>query len=232
MVLISGLLIGIFGSLHCVGMCGPLVLAVNYKQQSLIKNLLYQTGRLVSYSSLGLLFGFLGKGLSLIGLHQSLSIIAGVILILFTLFPRVKIGQFNLKWQQFVVVPLKKKLLGAVNKGSLATFFSLGVLNGLLPCGLVYVAVAASLAMSSVGNAMILMIGFGLGTWPLMLAMAMGGSWVASKLKLNLRLAIPVMTIVIGLLLIFRGLSLNIPYLSPVLAKFGSDTEITTCENP
>lgn len=228
MFFVSGILIGIVGSLHCVGMCGPLVMAINYKQKGIFKNLLYHGGRLMSYATLGVIFGMLGKGFSMAGWQQLLSVLAGVTIILITLLPKLKVNYLQNRWQQSVLTPMKRKLLSAVNKGAYSTMLSLGLLNGLLPCGLVYVALAASVASSNPMDGAVLMSGFGLATLPVMLTMTFGGSWLMKRFRHQLHYAIPFMAIFMGTLLVLRGLSLDIPFVSPVLSSvFGP--EITIC---
>ncbi|HNP19822.1 MAG TPA: sulfite exporter TauE/SafE family protein [Fulvivirga sp.] len=227
MIIISAILIGMVGSLHCVGMCGPIVMAVNYTKKGLFKNLLYHTGRIISYMSLGLIIGLAGLGISFAGFQQSLSIIAGLIIISITLLPKLKIIQNQ--WQSTILTPMKSKLLGAVKGNSNSTLFSLGLLNGLLPCGLVYVAIAASLATANPFQGALFMAGFGLGTWPIMLAIALGGSWVISRYRNQFQYVIPAISLLMGSLLIVRGLALDIPYLSPILALSGFD-QITICK--
>jgi len=228
MIFFSGILIGLVGSLHCVSMCGPLVMALNYKQKGFFKNLLYHTGRLLSYMSLGALFGLVGQGISLAGVQQWLSILAGLIIIAITILPRLKVNYFQAKWQQVILAPMKRKLLKAVNDSRAATLFTLGFLNGLLPCGLVYVAIAAALALGSAWDSALLMAGFGIATWPLMLSVALGSNWILTRFRSKLNYAIPFVALLMGTLLILRGMALDIPYVSPVLASvFGE--EITIC---
>ena len=127
---------------------------------------------------------------------------------------------------------MKMQLSKATKDGNVFSYLFLGMLNGLLPCGLVYVALAASLSTADTFSAATLMLGFGLGTWPLMSIVALGSGWFAKTGKLKLNYIVPALTILVGVILIARGLALDIPYLSPVLAKLGPDFTITTCGNP
>lgn len=227
MFLISGFLIGIVGSLHCATMCGPLVMAFNYNQKSWLRNLLYHGGRVTTYILIGLAFGILGEGFALVGWQRWLSIGLGIILAVVTFFPHLKANTMADRWLANILVPMKKRLLKAVNTNKSATLFTLGMLNGLLPCGMVYVAISTSLAVSDLYSAAMVMSGFGLGTLPLLMTIAMGSKLI-SKTVAQYRYVIPVFTIIIASMLIIRGLELNIPYLSPVLNMMGG-TEITTC---
>lgn len=233
MVLISGILIGLVGSLHCATMCGPLVMALNYNQKSFGKNVLYHSGRVISYMLLGALLGLLSEGFTMAGVQQVISVLAGIIIIGVTLLPKLKVSYFQNKWQSTVLAPMKRKLLKAVNSSSSTTLFTLGFLNGLLPCGMVYAAIAASMATTGWLQSVLLMLGFGLGSWPLLLSVAMGGSWISKKIKKpGLSYVLPAFTMIIGALLIVRGLELNIPYLSPVLTLVTGTDAITTCQTP
>ena len=227
MILLSGILIGLLGSLHCMSMCGPLVMAINYHQKSFGKNLIYHTGRLLCYLLLGAMIGSLGQGLLLAGMQQGLSILAGMIVIILSLAPHFKVGE---RWQSIVVRPMKKRLLGAVKGNRSSTLFTLGFLNGLLPCGMVYMAIAAALATGNMIDGAVLMAGFGLGTWPVLLVFAMGSHFIARKIKPKMGFLIPIVTCLVGGLLILRGLALEIPYISPVISALGLDAGMTICQ--
>lgn len=233
MVLITGILIGLVGSLHCATMCGPLVMALNYNQKSFGKNVLYHSGRVISYMLLGALLGLLSEGFAMAGVQQVISVLAGLIIIGVTVLPKLKVSYFQNKLQNTVLAPMKRRLLKAVNGSSSTTLFSLGFLNGLLPCGMVYAAIAASMATSGWLQSVLLMLGFGLGSWPLLLSVAMGSRWISKKIKKpGFNYVLPAFTMLIGALLIVRGLELNIPYLSPVLTLVTGTDAITTCQTP
>lgn len=231
MFLISGFLIGIVGSLHCATMCGPLVMAINYNQKSWSRNLLYHGGRVTTYILIGIFFGLLGEGFALVGWQKWLSIVLGLILAGVTFFPHLKGNTISGTWLTAILVPMKKRLLKAVNSNRIATLFMLGMLNGLLPCGMVYVAISTSLAASDLYHAAMIMAGFGIGTFPLLMTIALGSKFF-TKTVAQYRYVIPVFTMIIASMLIIRGLELNIPYLSPVLNMIGGDAEITTCGTP
>lgn len=95
----------------------------------------------------------------------------------------------------------------------------MGLLNGLLPCGLVYVACAGATATGHPWSGARYMLVFGAGTVPLMLAISLSGRLVPSALRLKLRQAVPICILLVAALLILRGLSLGIPYLSPDLSS-------------
>lgn len=225
---IAGFLIGFLGSLHCLGMCGPIAMAMHTR--SGYKSVVYNLGRVISYASIGAIFGILGSGASLFGLQQQLSIGAGVVVLSIAFFPKLQSSRLLIPWQNHILAPLRKVLSLAVNKQSLASFLFAGVLNGLLPCGLVYLAVSTAIASGSVFDSMITMIGFGLGTWPMMLAIGWGSTFLNRNYLSKLRYIVPVFAVLMGCVLIIRGLALDIPYLSPMLTFAGLGVDITLCQ--
>ncbi len=219
MELWTAFILGLVGGLHCAGMCGPLALALPGKNRQgvvfLVGRLAYNVGRVVAYCLLGLVFGALGKTLWLAGFQRWTSVALGVALLV-GLFASRKLAL----WQPItaVVARLKVAMGGLLRRRSTATLGLLGVLNGFLPCGLVYVACAGAAATGGVFAGMEYMAAFGLGTVPMMLAISLSGKMVPVPLRLKLRKAIPVSVFLLAALLILRGMSLGIPYVSPNLA--------------
>lgn len=218
-VLLSGFSIGLIGSFHCIGMCGPLALSLPIHQLSAFRKLaaisLYNIGRACTYAGIGLAFGLLGEGFSVFEIQQALSISAGIfilVILYFHQFGNAKTGMWQ-QWTHFIQVRL-----GAFLKSekTLPTYFAIGLLNGALPCGLVYVAVAAAAASGSVLNSPVLMFAFGMGTVPMMVTTMVFGKFMTPKLGRKFNRLIPRFTAVVALLLILRGLNLGIPLVSPV----------------
>jgi sulfite exporter TauE/SafE len=198
-------------------MCGPLALLVPVTgpttSQRITSRLTYNLGRLFTYAILGALFGTFGKTLALIGLQRWLSIIAGTIILIALAF-----SIFDFRFRKFSIFyfpfSIKAKFSNLLRKRTLISIASLGALNGLLPCGLVYIAATAAAATANPINGAVYMLIFGAGTIPMLLAIAFGGT----SLNLNpikVRRLIPTVAAVAGVLLIVRGLALGIPYLSP-----------------
>ncbi len=229
MVLLSGIVIGFFGSLHCVGMCGPVAMTIHHNGRGL-RPVLYNSGRLTAYALLGLTFGLVGEGLSLFGWQRSLSILMGLSVIVFALYPRFQAKLVNTPWHRHIISPLKKQLTNVLQNKNPVTYLLVGLLNGLLPCGLVYLAVASGLALMDLGQAVLLMVGFGLGTFPMMLGIGWGSAVLKNRLQGGLKFIIPAFAVVIGLLLVVRGLALDIPYLSPVVSFTGLGKGVVICE--
>jgi sulfite exporter TauE/SafE len=215
--------VGLFGSLHCAGMCGPLALALprssGGRASLLAGRLLYNAGRTATYAAIGASFGLAGQTLLLTGAQRWLSIGLGTALLLgyfsyLTPFSRGHIAKFSgflSRW----MAPLFKNPAA----GNLAV---LGLLNGLLPCGLVYVAATGAAATGSALSGAAYMTAFGVGTIPMMLAISLSGNLVPIRLRLRLLKAVPAVVICVAALLIMRGLSLGIPYISPILETPGS----------
>jgi sulfite exporter TauE/SafE len=223
-LIIAAFTMGIIGSFHCVGMCGPLALSLplnnNTIQSKLLGVLLYNFGRITTYSFLGFAFGMIGKSMVLFGFQQWLSIVLGisilVIILLAKYFP-IALKHFNWSKRFFEV------LRGGIGKlffsKNPASLYSIGVLNGLLPCGLVYMAIAGSIAISDLTNSVVFMAAFGFGTVPAMCMVAFFGNYISINLRKKMRQFYPFMMMLIACLLILRGMGLGIPYVSPAIEK-------------
>lgn len=219
-MLYSAFLFGLLSSLHCIGMCGPiaLMLPVDRKNQTkkVIQILTYHLGRITAYATIGFVFGLLGKGFFLAGIQQQLSIFIGVIMILIVILPTKVISKYNFSKPVFQIISKLKSALGSQFKSkSYQSFFTIGLLNGFLPCGMVYVALFGAIAMQSPYFGSFYMILFGLGTIPLMSSVVYMNSFLSSSFRNKIQKVIPIFTIFIGFLFILRGLGLGIPYISP-----------------
>ncbi|WP_299065563.1 sulfite exporter TauE/SafE family protein [uncultured Polaribacter sp.] len=218
-MLISALIFGLLGSFHCIGMCGPIAFMLpidrQHKTKGFLQVMIYHLGRLLTYSLIGLLFGLLGKGFYFFGFQQQISILVGVLMILFILFPRIfhKINFSNKV--SGIFFNLKNTLGKELKKKRNDTFFTIGFLNGFLPCGLVYMALFGALATRNALEGSLYMFLFGLGTIPLMTSVVFLGNFAKGGLKKSIQKAIPYVVVFIGLLFIVRGLGLGIPYVSP-----------------
>jgi len=209
--------IGFFGSLHCVGMCGPLAIAfcnreVNSKTEQLGVSLSYNLGRTASYMALGLLFGSLGSLFLMADLQKVLSIVLGAVLILSFLFSIDIERQLNavpliFRWYKKVSELLQKMM----QKSTEYHPFQLGMANGLLPCGLVYLAIAGALASSSILDGVIFMGFFGLGTIPMLFFVTFGINFFPLKLRTSFRKVLPFVTLAFGIFLIYRGIVVDLP---------------------
>ncbi|WNH07917.1 sulfite exporter TauE/SafE family protein [Thalassobellus suaedae] len=223
-MLISAFVLGLLGSFHCIGMCGPIafMLPVNrtnaYKKISQIT--IYHIGRLLAYSIIGFVFGLIGKSLYIFGFQQQLSIAIGVLMILVVLIPQQTFNKFNFSKPIYKLISKVKSALGqALKRKTADTFLTIGFLNGFLPCGLVYMAVFAAIAEGNALSGSLYMAVFGLGTIPLMTTAIYFSQFLKGKTRQRIQKAIPVFVIIIGVLFILRGLGLGIPYISPTLTN-------------
>ncbi len=219
-MLYSALIFGLLGSFHCVGMCGPIAFMLPVSQHSnttkLFQVFLYHAGRLLAYGLIGLAFGLVGKSLDLFGFQQQLSIFMGVLMILVILIPSEKFQKYNVSRPAFKMIGKIKSSLGtALKKRTPDTFFTIGFLNGFLPCGLVYMAVFGAVAAGSTYQGSLYMLLFGLGTIPLMTTAVYSKDILNKIARRRVRKLIPAFVVLVGVLFILRGLGLGIPYISP-----------------
>lgn len=232
-LLITALFMGAVGSLHCVGMCGPLAMSLPVVAPTpagrMFYTLLYNAGRIVTYAAIGGTLGVVGASFALVGMQQGLSIAAGLLILVFLVWPR---GTWAInshkRVQQFFEV-LRKQLGELFFKKNYRSVFFIGLLNGLLPCGLVYIAVAGAISTGSVLKSSLFMAAFGLGTLPVMWSVAFFGSLAGLKTRAQIRKAYPYLMFLMACLLIVRGLGLGIPYLSPEFETFNQQTVGIEC---
>lgn len=207
---------GLFGSLHCLGMCGPIALALPLGGNSSLGGLLpgrlsYNAGRLISYMAIGVILGLLGNMLAIAGMQQYLSIISGVILIIIAIFGFMGWASNSSivnKW-------IAKMFKGRFASADVSSMFIIGVLNGFLPCGLVYMAATMALTEANALDAAWFMLFFGLGTFPLMLLVSMSPALLSAKRRMRIKNLSPYIALVMGVLFVLRGSNLNIKYISP-----------------
>jgi uncharacterized protein len=219
-LLLVAFTIGIVGSFHCVGMCGPLALALPLRNDSFVSRfsgaLIYNAGRIVTYSFFGALFGLIGESFSLFGIQQWLSVIAGITMLFFILMPRgTGLSSSTSSFITHRFSRLRTSLGQLLFDKKPSTLFSIGLLNGLLPCGLVYMAVAGAVATADMTRSIMFMAAFGLGTLPVMWATAFFGNYIGIRWRQKIRAAFPYMMTLMACLLILRGMGLGIPYVSP-----------------
>lgn len=230
--LILGTSIGFLGSFHCVAMCGPIAAYVHNSTSLKSSVVLYNLGRVLTYMTLGILLALIGDGFELFGLQRWLSVLAGLLVLVVVLFPVVQKKYSYLASSFTPVNKLKNQLSKATKGGKKLPYLFIGMLNGLLPCGVVYLALATSLSTANTSSAAMLMLGFGFGTWPLMLMVGFSMKFFGKSGRLRLNYVLPALSVLIGVLLIMRGLALDIPYVSPMLSKIGPDYGFANCAKP
>lgn len=220
---IEAFIIGLMGSFHCLGMCGPMALSLPLKDHShstrAISSLFYNSGRIITYGIMGLFFGWLGRGFYLGGVQQKISIAIGIVTVFAVIFPILfeKVSLARMSGSFFSKIKAWfGKLFGAKTYRSL---FTIGLLNGILPCGLVYIALAGAMTRHHIGHGALFMVFFGLGTMPMMYLLPVVGNIVSFTFRQKVNKFLPIFILLIGLLFIVRGMNLGIPYLSPAFDK-------------
>jgi sulfite exporter TauE/SafE len=212
--------LGFLGSLHCAAMCGPLMLALPVlpggPARFVAGRIVYHLGRITTYSLLGVVAGLAGRSLLLAGFQRWISIGLGLaILVGFLVSKKISLATPVVR----LVAQLKKAMGTQLHRRSSTSLAVLGLLNGLLPCGLVYVAMAGAVSRGGLAAGAGYMAAFGLGTLPMMATISLSGKLFPVAVRLKLRRALPVGVCLLAALLILRGLALGIPYLSPDLAS-------------
>ncbi|MBL0176572.1 MAG: sulfite exporter TauE/SafE family protein [Ignavibacteria bacterium] len=219
----TALILGFFGSLHCLGMCGPIVLVLPGRTARSARfvagRLLYNGGRAVTYALLGAAVGVLGQFVVLAGYQQTLGIVAGVLMIAGVAFPAGALSRAIPARMTSTLAALKGRLGSLLESDALSSLFFIGLLNGLLPCGLVYSALAASIAAGGIAQGALFMALFGLGTLPAMFALGFAGGLLTAGMRRRLVRAVPVMVALMGVFFILRGLALGIPFVSPKMER-------------
>ena len=224
----TGLVIGFLGSFHCIAMCGPLAMAMPLQENKNWSILFYNTGRVFSYTLLGLFFGMIGMGFTFYKVQQFFSLFAGVLLIMYA-FNLLTANPFKSFYESYMKV--LRNRFEKLNKqlGSIGFAFGFGVVNGFLPCGLVYLALVTAVSFGDISQSVLIMLGFGVGTIPLMfifLMLRQRFSHQFSKYFFKLQ---TYFIVLFGILLILRGLNLGIPYISPYINAFDVMGRISHC---
>jgi hypothetical protein len=230
-MLYTAFFFGLISSFHCIGMCGPIAMMLPVDQNNSTKKatqvLTYHMGRLTAYATMGLVFGLVGKGFFMAGIQQNLSVFIGIAMIAVVLIPEKIVAKYNFSKPVFVLLSkIKTALGGQFRNKSYQSLFTIGVLNGFLPCGMVYVALFGAIAMQNAGFGVLYMILFGLGTVPMMSSVVYINSYLTLPIRNKIQKVIPYVAVLIGVLFILRGLGLGIPYVSP------SNTSLFVQANP
>jgi sulfite exporter TauE/SafE len=201
-------------------MCGPIAISLPRSARPPLREsaerMMYHAGRVITYSTLGAVIGLGGNAISLAGYGRTLSIAAGVMMAVSAVT--------QLVWHRAVLpgtlvhralAPVRAALQKLLTRHGALAHLGIGLLNGLLPCGLVTAALLGSLGTGSILKGALFMSCFGLGTVPLMAAVSLGGARLTCSMRHRLRYAAPVMALVVAMLFLFRGAALGIPYISP-----------------
>ena len=230
-LLTSALILGVISNLHCIGMCGPISMAIPFDRSSklylIIGIIQYNFGRILIYSIFGVIVGFIGLGIQFVGILQSLSIIAGFGIVLYAWRKILFTGAFFDQFRITFIQRFTSRNMGKIIKSqSHFKFFLFGTLNGLLPCGMVYTALITSIIAGSPFNSGLTMLFFGIGTMPGMILITYFANQITNRFRGKINKVLPYLVTLIGLIIILRGLNLDIPYLSPKISFSEKTKEI------
>jgi uncharacterized protein len=219
----SAFVIGLAGSMHCIGMCGPLALSLPINHSNSLSRiaggLVYNSGRILSYGLLGLLFGALGNLIVAAKWQNGLSIALGIVILLYLFIPK---KYFHFSSGNYLGKPfmwLRKQLGKLFHSAKLSSVFFIGILNGFLPCGLVYLALTSSAITANPVSGGLFMLSFGAGTFPMMFATVLMGNYLNQSLRQKISKAVPALLFFMAVLLILRGMNLGIPFISPEIGE-------------
>jgi sulfite exporter TauE/SafE len=206
----SALTLGFLGSFHCAGMCGPIALMLPKSSGSRAKVLtgrfIYNSGRAFTYIIIGLFFGMLGLAIAMRGFQRELSVLTGVIIAVTVILSAgrkertaayTEPSRYTLTIRHYL-----KKLFSIKSRFSL---FLIGALNGLLPCGFVYLAVAGAASTGSMAGGMLYMSLFGLGTFPIMMMLTLAANYAGLRFRKVFTKLSPLIALALALFLIYRG---------------------------
>lgn len=234
--MLTAFITGLVGSLHCLGMCGPIALALPGTEKKgwryLLGRLLYNFGRLLTYSIMGGIVALLGVAAAMFEVQRWFSLALGVILILLALKHYGVFGRRAQASDNFLSRAWRRGMGRMMRLKGLGGLFALGLMNGVLPCGLVYAGLFLAANSTYAWEGMAKMALFGLGTLPLMLSLSWSGKWLTGWLRSRTRLVMPVVMTFMGILFLLRGMALGVPYLSPRM-EAGSEpgkVKMSCCE--
>lgn len=206
-MLVAAFILGFTGSLHCVGMCGPIAMMVGGKAQQhvIVYRLLYNFGRTLTYVAMGIVVGLLGKIIQWGSVQGKISIGVGVLILLLLAIPKVQ--TYFLPSLSKVVLRLKQSFGRQLQSKKFSAALVTGIFNGFLPCGLVYAALAIALVQSNLSGSAMAMALFGLGTIPAMLMAAYSWQVIRKVVPWSFQRIQTVMLVLVAVLMIWRGLS-------------------------
>jgi sulfite exporter TauE/SafE len=235
-ILFTGLILGLASNVHCLGMCGPIALVLPLNRTNnwtiLGGTLQYNLGRTLMYGVLGIIFGLLGVTIQIFGILQWMSIVAGIALVVFAWRKQLKVW-FPHVSNPFGVQKGIQKLMGKSMKSkSRFRLLAFGAINGLLPCGMVYVALLNALLAESLVSSSLAMVAFGVGTLPIMIFVPFMSNKIGAETRKKLNRSIPYVLTVVGLMIALRGMNLGIPYVSPRISVPAGEMITNSSDTP
>ncbi len=223
----AAFILGFLGSIHCLGMCGPLTLALPIpRERRVIGITIYNVGRTITYASFGLVFGILGESLSIAGWQKGFAIGMAVLILLLIFLPGLSNGIVRNYQESRFIKAIKKSIIVQFKNRSFLSSFVAGTLNGFIPCGLVYIALAGALATGSIQNSIIFMAFFGIGTIPALLGLnVFKAIW---KIRFSSKWMVPAFSLLFAGLFLYRGIAVELPAIENLLNEVGFKN-ITIC---
>lgn len=213
---ISAITLGLLSSLHCAGMCGPIAMMLPADNRTLSTavrgRLVYNIGRVATYLLIGVIAGFLGFAIAIQGFQRELSMMAGLVILISLLISFNNKGKlFFYRWSQVIATPIRKPLKKLFASKNISALFLIGVLNGLLPCGFVYVSAACATATGSIYTASLFMLLFGVGTFPVMMAISLLSQFTGTRFRKVYARVSPIAMALLALMLVARGAFISLP---------------------
>jgi uncharacterized protein len=219
---------GLISSFHCVGMCGPIALALpihtGTRAQQAARVLAYNAGRALTYATFGIIIGSIGASLAWLGVLRYASVGAGLAMLAYVCWP-ARLGKrlhMPLFWQE-TVGRIRHKMGIYLKRKDLPGILLLGMLNGAVPCGMVYMALLSSVATGSTWGGGLFMGLFGIGTMPAMFALGIARQHFTPSLRTRVRKLTPFFIAVAGIWLVARGV------MNPYPGHTKSPASITIC---
>lgn len=227
----AALSIGLLGGMHCTLMCSPLMLGVFRNQQLALGFAAYQFGRIITYIILGLALAFVGESLSILGWQNGLSLLMAIFIVYFYVIPsRYRFLNFINKIESIPYQKVKNGFKKFIGKQDLISRFSIGLLNGLLPCGLVYLALLSSFATETIMDSIVFMAVFGLGTLPWIIGSVWAGKMTFKRLNGFTQKLKPVLALTLALFLFLRGMEVQFIHIPlPDLGQNQTEMQIPIC---
>jgi uncharacterized protein len=217
--MLAAFITGLVGSLHCLGMCGPIALSLPGTAQQgwryLLGRLLYNFGRIATYSALGGIVAMMGVAAGMFDVQRWFSLALGAVMLVLALYHFGVFGRNKLAQDNFLTRSWRRGMGRVMRIQGPAGMLALGLMNGILPCGLVYAGLFLAAQSTYACEGMAKMALFGLGTLPLMLSLSWSSKWLGAWLRQRSRIIMPTMMTFLGLMFLVRGMALGIPYLSP-----------------
>ena len=204
---------GVLGSFHCIGMCGGfpiLISGASGHKRNISGQLLYNFGRVFTYFFLGVLVGALGFMIKemepMLGFQVGLTVVLGLVIILAGLQMTGLVGEGRIPGFSSFYTLLKNTMASFLKRKGKTAAFSLGVMNGFLPCPLVYGFLLVSLTAGSPHKSGLMMLAMGLGTVPAVFLVAAVHRHVSPYLRSRLSRTVPgILIIIFGVITVARA---------------------------